>query len=214
MPVICRPAASPYSRVSRNIELPQAPPGPAEVLAKIANAANAGAALDDFSPPHEGYKKLKAMLAQMRGKAPGAKEIADGHLLKLKRQGPDGRPARSAAGEKLGLSGDASDLKYDAKVAEAVKKSPARQRAAGYRQPRAKTINELNGPPRDKQIDTVISQHGHAGAGIRAISASPMLTVNLPDFSLQVTAQRRAGLEHPNRDRENGYAHAAASARR
>src|SRR5215831_15459939 len=58
----------PYTRVSNNIELPQEPPDPAAILAKIANAANAGTALDDFSPPHEGYKKLKAMLAQMRGK--------------------------------------------------------------------------------------------------------------------------------------------------
>src|SRR5215472_1084090 len=68
----------PYTRVSNNIELPQEPPDPAAILAKIANAANAGTALDDFSPPHEGYKKLKAMLAQMRGKAPAAKEIAEG----------------------------------------------------------------------------------------------------------------------------------------
>src|SRR5215470_17337190 len=71
----------PYTRVSHNIELPQAPPDPAEVLAKIADAADAGAALDQFSPPHEAYKKLKAMLAQMRGKAAtGGQEIADGPL--------------------------------------------------------------------------------------------------------------------------------------
>src|SRR5262245_19018132 len=60
----------PYIRVSNNIELPQEPPDPAAILAKLANAANAGTALDDFSPPHEGYKKLKAMLAQMRARLP------------------------------------------------------------------------------------------------------------------------------------------------
>src|SRR5262249_22235014 len=49
----------PYSRVSQNIELPQAPPDPAEVLAKINDAVNAGTALDQFSPPHEGYRQLK-----------------------------------------------------------------------------------------------------------------------------------------------------------
>jgi murein L,D-transpeptidase YcbB/YkuD len=73
----------PYTRVSHNIELPQAPPDPADVLAKVADAADAGAALDRFSPPHEGYKTLKAMLAQMRGKPIAAQEIADGPLLKL-----------------------------------------------------------------------------------------------------------------------------------
>jgi murein L,D-transpeptidase YcbB/YkuD len=61
----------PYTRVSRNIELPQAPPEPAHVLGSIADAADAGKALDGFSPRHEPYLKLKAMLAVLRGK-PGA----------------------------------------------------------------------------------------------------------------------------------------------
>src|SRR5262249_6911028 len=52
----------PYTRVSNNIELPQDPPDPAQILAKIAGVADAATALDDFSPPHEGYRKLKAML--------------------------------------------------------------------------------------------------------------------------------------------------------
>jgi murein L,D-transpeptidase YcbB/YkuD len=59
----------PYNRVSRNIELAQAPPEPAEVLSRIAHAADAGKALDEFSPQHEPYRKLKAMLAEMRGKS-------------------------------------------------------------------------------------------------------------------------------------------------
>src|SRR5262245_14361792 len=75
----------PYQRVSNNnIELPQAPPDAAEVLTKIADASNAAAALDSFSPPHEAYQALKKALAEMRGKAGGeGKEIADGALLKL-----------------------------------------------------------------------------------------------------------------------------------
>jgi L,D-transpeptidase YcbB len=176
----------PYSRVSHNIELPQAPPGPAEVLAKIANAANAGAALDDFSPPHEGYKKLKAMLAQMRGKAPGAKEIADGHLLKLNAKAPMEDPRVPLLREKLGLSGDAADLKYDAKVAEAVKKFQRANELPVTGNLDAKTINELNGPPRDKQIDTVISNMERWRWYPRDLGKAHV-TVNLPDFSLQVT---------------------------
>jgi murein L,D-transpeptidase YcbB/YkuD len=62
----------PYARVSRNIELPQAAPEPVDVLDRIANAADAGQALDAFSPQHEPYRKLKAMLAELRGK-PAAK---------------------------------------------------------------------------------------------------------------------------------------------
>src|SRR5271166_5939588 len=57
-----------YSRVSRNMELLQAPPDPADVLNRVAGAANAGKALDEFSPPHEQYRRLKAMLAELRSK--------------------------------------------------------------------------------------------------------------------------------------------------
>ena len=66
----------PYTRVSRNIELPQAAPEPADVLSSIADAADAGKALDLFSPQNEPYRKLKAMLAELRGKPGGAKSEA------------------------------------------------------------------------------------------------------------------------------------------
>jgi L,D-transpeptidase YcbB len=63
----------PYTRVSRNIELPQAPAEPADILSSVANAADAGQALDVFSPQQEPYRKLKAMLAELRGKSGAAK---------------------------------------------------------------------------------------------------------------------------------------------
>ncbi|HEX2352887.1 MAG TPA: hypothetical protein VHJ16_08920, partial [Xanthobacteraceae bacterium] len=63
----------PYTRVSRNIELPQAAPEPADVLNAMAATQDADKALDAFSPQHEEYKKLKAMLAELRG-ASGAKK--------------------------------------------------------------------------------------------------------------------------------------------
>jgi murein L,D-transpeptidase YcbB/YkuD len=66
-----------YTRVSRNIELPQALPEPADILSRIADAADAGQALDAFSPQQEPYRKLKAMLAQLRGKSnPGKGEVS------------------------------------------------------------------------------------------------------------------------------------------
>ena len=56
-----------YTRVSRNIELPQIAPEPADVLSMMTAATDAGKALDTFSPQNEGYQKLKAMLAELRG---------------------------------------------------------------------------------------------------------------------------------------------------
>jgi murein L,D-transpeptidase YcbB/YkuD len=54
-----------------NIGLPQKAPDPAEVLESVADAADAGQALDQFSPQHEPYRKLKAALAELRGKSAG-----------------------------------------------------------------------------------------------------------------------------------------------
>jgi murein L,D-transpeptidase YcbB/YkuD len=59
----------PYARVSRNIELPQAAPEPAEVLREVAQAADPREALERYSPQSEPYRKLKAALAELRGKA-------------------------------------------------------------------------------------------------------------------------------------------------
>jgi L,D-transpeptidase YcbB len=175
----------PYTRVSHNIELPQAPPDAAEVLAKIADAADAGAALDQFSPPHEGYKTLKAMLAQMRGKASGGQEIADGPLLKLNAKAPMEDARVPLLRDKLGLGGDASDLKYDAKVAEAVKKFQRANELPVTGNLDSRTIKELNGPPRDRQIDMVISNMERWRWYPRDLGAAHVI-VNLPDFSLRV----------------------------
>jgi len=63
----------PYSRVSRNIELPQAAPETGDVLNNVANAKDAAKALDLYSPQHEAYRRLKAKLAELRGNAAATK---------------------------------------------------------------------------------------------------------------------------------------------
>jgi len=176
----------PYKRVSQNnIQLPQAPPDPAEVLGKIAQAANAGTALDDFSPPYEGYKKLKAMLAQLRGKGPAVQGIADGPLLKLNPKTPMEDPRVPLLRAKLGLGGDASDLKYDSKLAEAVKKFQRANELPVTGNLDARTIKELNGPTGDQQIEAVISNMERWRWYPRDLGTAYVI-VNLPDFSLQV----------------------------
>jgi L,D-transpeptidase YcbB len=175
----------PYTRVSVNIELPQAPPEPADVLAKIAGAADAGKALEDFSPPHEAYKRLKAQLAQMRSKGDTGKMIADGALLKLNAKAPMEDARVPLLREKLGLAGDASDLKYDAKLAEAVKKFQRANELPVTGNVDAKTIKELNGPPRDKSIDIVVSNMERWRWYPRDLGNAHVV-VNLPDFTLKV----------------------------
>jgi murein L,D-transpeptidase YcbB/YkuD len=70
----------PYTRVSRNIELPQTAPEPADILSNMADAADAGKALDLYSPQNQPYRKLKAMLAELRGKSARAKGEASGQI--------------------------------------------------------------------------------------------------------------------------------------
>ena len=175
----------PYTRVSHNIELPQAPPEPADVLGKIAGAADAGKALEDFSPQHEGYKRLKSLLAQMRGKGDGRKMIADGALLKLNAKAPMEDARVPLLREKLGLAGEASDLKYDAKLAEAVKKFQQANELPATGNLDAKTVKELNGPTRDKSIDMIVSNMERWRWYPRD-PGNAHVVVNLPDFTLKV----------------------------
>jgi murein L,D-transpeptidase YcbB/YkuD len=65
-----------YTRVSRNIELPQAAPEPADVLRGVADAMDVSKTLDLFSPQNEPYRKLKAALAELRAKPGAAKSEA------------------------------------------------------------------------------------------------------------------------------------------
>ena len=130
----------PYKRVSQNnIQLPQAPPEPTAILAKIVSAADAGKALDEFSPPHEAYQKLKVKLAEMRAKPAGARpEVGDGPVL---------------------------------------------EHATGNLD--ARTVKELNGPIRDKQIDLVIANMERWRWYPRDLGATNVI-VNQPDFTLKV----------------------------
>jgi murein L,D-transpeptidase YcbB/YkuD len=68
--------------VTPKIELPD----PAQVLARLATAPDAGQALIAYNPPHEGYKRLKAKLAALRlappAAAPAQVIVPDGPSLK------------------------------------------------------------------------------------------------------------------------------------
>jgi L,D-transpeptidase YcbB len=176
----------PYSRVSsNNIELPQMPPDMAVVLTKLADASDAGRALDEFSPPHEAYQALKKALADLRGKTgSGGSQIADGPLLKLNPKAPMEDPRVPQLRERLGL-GEGSDLKYDAKLAEAVKKFQKSIDIPATGNLDAKTIKELNGPARGQQIDLVIANMERWRWYPRDLGKAYSM-VNQPDFTLKV----------------------------
>ena len=55
-----------FTRVGADIQFDLNAPEPAEVLAKLADAGDAGKALDSYNPPQAEFKALKAKLAELR----------------------------------------------------------------------------------------------------------------------------------------------------
>lgn len=186
-----------WSQVSGDILYPEHPVDPNEVLAKVTTAADASAALDSYNPPHKLYKELKAKLAELRGLGTGPViEIADGPALKYtaatKKQAEivveDPRVPQLRA--KLGLAENASDTRYDAAVADAVRKfqSSAEMKPTGILDD--KTVKALNTPKRDRQIDVVLVNMERWRWLPRDLGAASLgdayVILNIPDYTLKV----------------------------
>ena len=186
-----------WSQVSADILYPDHPTDPAEVLANISTAKDASAALEGYNPPHKLYKELKAKLAELRGQGEGpVVTIADGPALSFKagtKKQPgvameDPRVPQLRA--KLGISENADDTHYDAKVAEAVRKfqEGAELKPTGVLDDR--TVKAINSPKRDKQIDTILVNLERWRWLPRQLGASNMgnayVILNIPDYTLKV----------------------------
>lgn len=186
-----------WSQVSADILYPEHPVDPSEVLAKVTTASDASAALDSYNPPHKLYKELKAKLAELRGQGSGlAIEIADGPALKYTPAGKkqaeivvdDPRVPQLRA--KLGITENASNTRYDATVAEAVRKfqNGAEMKPTGILDDR--TVKALNTPKRDKQIDVVLVNMERwrwlpRDLGVPALGGAYVI-LNIPDYTLKV----------------------------
>ncbi|OAF18928.1 L,D-transpeptidase family protein [Bradyrhizobium neotropicale] len=187
-----------WSQVSADILYPEHPTDPNEVLTKITTSADASAALDSYNPPQKLYKELKAKLAQLRGQGDGPViEITDGPALKYtpargKKQAEvvveDPRVPQLRA--KLGITENANDTRYDATVAEAVRKfqDGADLKATGILDDR--TVRALNSPKRDRQIDTVLVNMERWRWLPRDLGAPSLgdayVILNIPDYTLKV----------------------------
>jgi L,D-transpeptidase YcbB len=185
-----------WSQVSGDIQYPEHPTDPAEVLANITSAKDASLALDGYNPPHKLYLALKKKLAELRGQGDGpAIQIADGPMLTPARgknqsaiEVEDDRVPQLRA--KLGIAENPDDRHYDAKVAEAVR----RFQAAAELKPTGvlddKTVKAINSPKRDRQIDTVIANMERWRWLPRDLGAPSIgdayVILNIPDYTLKV----------------------------
>src|SRR6266481_4223318 len=184
-----------WSQVSGDIQYPEHPTDATEVLTNVTTAKDASAALDGYNPPQKLYRELKAKLAELRGQGEGRVVPRwEGPALKFtpasKKQAAveieDARVPLLRA--KLGITENADDGHYDARVAEAVRKfqAGAELKATGILDDR--TVKALNSPKRDRQIDAVIVNMERWRWLPRQLGAPSLgnayVILNIPDYTL------------------------------
>ncbi|MBV9565057.1 MAG: L,D-transpeptidase family protein [Bradyrhizobium sp.] len=186
-----------WSQVSADIQYPEHPTDPTEVLTNVSTAKDASAALDHYNPPQKLYQALKKKLAELRGESGGPVVTIDkGPVLKYtpprKKQPAEAvmqDPRVPQLRAKLGVE-NADDDHYDAKVAAAVERF---QEGVDLKSTGAlddRTVAALNSPKRDKQIDTVIVNMERwrwlpRDLGSPAIGDAYVI-LNIPDYTLKV----------------------------
>ena len=122
----------------------------------------------------------------MRAKSAGpGSRVAEGPVLKHDLKNPMQDTRVPLLREKFELPGDASDLAYDAKLAAAVRKFQQTNELPASGNLDAKTVKELNGPIRDKQVNLVIANMERWRWYPRDLGAANVI-VNQPDFTLKV----------------------------
>ncbi len=187
-----------WSQVSYDIQFPDHPTDPSEVLTNVTTAKDASAALEGYNPPHKLYHELKAKLAELRGQGDGAMiRIAEGPALKYTPARNKKQPAVEMQDARvpqlrarLGIAENPDDTRYDAKVAEAVRRfqDGAELNPTGILDDR--TVKTLNSPKRDRKIDTVIVNMERWRWLPRQLGAPSLgdayVILNIPDFTLKV----------------------------
>ena len=195
-----------FSRVSPNIDYKDNF-DPADAMAKIASSTDLRRTLDGFNPQHPGYKALKAKYAEMRNQTaePAGTRIPQGPVLKYGRD-KNGRetfmldPRVPQLRERLGLPA-APDNRYDRALVEAVAKFQKANGITANGQLTAATIDALNGPSREQQMDAILATMERWRWMPRNLGATHV-ALNIPDFHLRVMNNGAAGLEDPRRGRQ------------
>jgi murein L,D-transpeptidase YcbB/YkuD len=183
-----------WSQVSGDIQYPEHPVDPNAVLANVTAASDASVALEAYNPPQKPYKELKAKLAELRGQSEGpVTTIAEGPTLKLvdnKNSMAMEDPRVPQLRAKLGVTENPDDTHYDATVAAAVRKFQAHNGLHADGILGNRTVQALNGPKRDRQIDTLIVNMERWRWLPRQLGAPSLgnayAILNIPDYTLKV----------------------------
>jgi murein L,D-transpeptidase YcbB/YkuD len=177
------------TRVSAEVDYGNHTPEPSDIMRKVADARDADAALDSFNPPAEGFRALKAKLAELRADANAPRAEVDNRIAEGRRINPAEKDARvPALRQRLGVKGNADDLVYDRALFEAIKNVQARDDIKVTGVIDNKTINAINGPKPlapSQQIDHVTANMERWRWLPRDLGKTYVM-VNIPDYTLKV----------------------------
>jgi murein L,D-transpeptidase YcbB/YkuD len=186
-----------WSQVSADIQYPEHPTDPTEVFTNVTAAKDASATLDGYNPPQKLYKELKKKLAELRGQGEAAAPIPDGEVLKYtpaRKKQPAAEdmqdPRVPQLRAKLGITENADDTHYDAKVADAVRKFQEGVDIKPNGVLDERTVRALNSPKRDRQIDVVLVNMERWRWLPRDLGTPSLgdayVILNVPDYTLKV----------------------------
>jgi murein L,D-transpeptidase YcbB/YkuD len=189
-----------FSRVSDAISYNQVFPEPADILTKMADTKDIPAALADYNPPQDGYKALKAKLAEARARTgdSGPARIANGPLLKIDKEKIAKNSKNKVAADilmqdprvpalrtRLGVPGEPDNTTYDRTLADAVKKFQRQNDLSPNGNLNSATIEALNGPRRDRDANIIIANMERWRWLPRDLGKAYVM-LNIPDYSLKV----------------------------
>ncbi|MEH2479600.1 murein L,D-transpeptidase YcbB/YkuD [Nitrobacteraceae bacterium AZCC 2146] len=183
-----------WSQISGDIAFPEHPIDPNEVLVNVSTARNTSIALDSYNPPHKAYQELKKKLAELRGETGlPVQPIGEGPALKFVKSKKNPvvmeDPRVPLLRARLNVE-NPDDTKYDAAVAEAVRKFQASNELKVSGVLDDATVRAMNSPKRDRQIDTVIVNMERWRWLPRQLGAASIgnayVILNIPDYTLKV----------------------------
>jgi murein L,D-transpeptidase YcbB/YkuD len=179
-----------WSQVSGDIQYPEHPVDPNQVLAKVTEAADPSSALDSYNPPQKPYKLLKAKLAELRGQTGGPKvEIPDGPTLLVRKDAMED-PRVPQIRARLGVTENPQDTHYDEAVADAVRDFQSSHHLKPDGIFGDGTRRAMNGPSRDREINTIIVNMERWRWLPRQLGAPSLgnayAMLNIPDYTLKV----------------------------
>ncbi|WP_438278364.1 L,D-transpeptidase family protein [Nitrobacter sp.] len=180
-----------WSQVSADIQYPEHPIDPEQVLKNVTTAKDASAALDSYNPPHKLYRELKQKLAELRKASEGPViEIAEGPSLVFRKNAMMEDPRVPQIRARLGVAENPDDTHYDADVAAAVEAFQGRSHLKPDGVLGNNTLRAMNGVKKDRQIDTIIVNMERWRWLPRELGAPSLgdayAILNIPDYSLKV----------------------------